>query len=75
MGTQDTTAQLQVKYNDNSASAGELVYRSGYNGNWSLWRKAWDNVNFKPTDYQTRNTDEIISAANLITTEYLLNSK
>ncbi|OCA74621.1 hypothetical protein [Chryseobacterium arthrosphaerae] len=63
MGTQDTTAQLQVKYNDNSASAGELVYRSGYNGNWSLWRKAWDNVNFKPTDYQTRNTDEIISAA------------
>lgn len=63
MGAQDTTAQLQVKYNDTSADAGELVYRSGYNGNWTLWRRAWDNVNFKPSDYQTRNTDEIISAA------------
>ncbi|UKB85645.1 hypothetical protein LF887_08490 [Chryseobacterium sp. MEBOG06] len=63
MGAQDTTAQLQVKYNDGDASAGELVYRGGYNGNWTVWRKAWDNVNFKPSDYQTRNTDEIISAA------------
>ncbi|WP_454045257.1 hypothetical protein [Chryseobacterium sp. Marseille-Q8038] len=63
MGAQDTTAQLQVKYNDTNADAGELVYRSGYNGNWTLWRRAWDNVNFKPGDYQTRNTDEIISAA------------
>ncbi|WP_426482373.1 hypothetical protein [Chryseobacterium sp. R2ACT005] len=63
MGAQDTTAQLQVKYNDTSADAGELVYRSGHNGNWTLWRRAWDNVNFKPGDYQTRNTDEIISAA------------
>ncbi|WP_288442621.1 hypothetical protein [uncultured Chryseobacterium sp.] len=63
MGAQDTTAQLQIKYNDTNADAGELVYRSGHNGNWTLWRKAWDNVNFKPSDYQTRNTDEIISAA------------
>ncbi len=63
MGAQESTAQLQVKYNDSTADAGELVYRSGYNGNWSLWRRAWDNVNFKPSDYQTRNTDEIISAA------------
>lgn len=63
MGAQDTTAQLQVKYNDGDATAGELVYRGGYNGKWTLWRKAWDNVNFKPGDYQTRNTDEIISAA------------
>lgn len=63
MGAQDTTAQLQIKYNDTNADAGELVYRSGHNGNWTLWRRAWDNVNFKPSDYQTRNTDEIISAA------------
>lgn len=63
MGAQDTTAQLQIKYNDGNADAGELVYRSGHNGNWTLWRRAWDNVNFKPSDYQTRNTDEIISAA------------
>lgn len=63
MGAQDTTAQLQIKYNDGNADAGELVYRSAHNGNWTLWRRAWDNVNFKPSDYQTRNTDEIISAA------------
>jgi len=63
MGAQDTTAQLQIKYNDGNADAGELVYRGGHNGNWTLWRRAWDNVNFKPSDYQTRNTDEIVSAA------------
>lgn len=63
MGAQDTTAQLQVKYNDGTTSKGELSYRGGLNGNWTPWRTAWDNVNFKPTDYQTRNTDEIISAA------------
>lgn len=63
LGAQDTTAQLQIKYNDGTASRGELSYRGGWNGNWAPWRTAWDNVNFKPGDYQTRNTDEIISAA------------
>lgn len=63
MGAQSTTAQLQIRHNDSSVNKGELSYRGGLNGNWAPWRTAWDNVNFKPGDYQTRNTDEIISAA------------
>lgn len=63
LGAQEATSQLQIKHNDGSAAAGELAYRGGYLGNWTNWRVAWDNVNFKPAEYQTRNTDEIISAA------------